>query len=41
MSLADKKNEGQIQLDGMENYRLLAQPMVEEISIIPQSTTIS
>ena len=42
MSLADKKNEGQIQLDNMEKYRPLAEPMVEETSrIIPQSTTIS
>jgi len=41
MSLADKKNKGEIQLDSMENYRPLAEPMVEEISIIPQSTTIS
>ena len=30
MSLADKKNEGQIQLDNMENYRPLAEAMVEE-----------
>ena len=39
MSLDDKKNEGQIQLDNMENCRL-AEPIVEETSIIPQSTTI-
>ena len=39
--LADKKNEEQIQLDNMENCRLLAEPMVEETSIIPQSTTFS
>jgi len=30
MSLADKKNEGHIQLDNMENYRPLAEAMVEE-----------
>jgi len=42
MWLADKKNEGQIQLDNMENYGPLAEPMVEETaSTIPQSTTIS
>ena len=41
MSLADKKNEGQIQLDNMENYRPLVELMVEETSIIPQNTTIS
>ena len=32
MSLADKKNEGQTQLDNMENYRPLAGPMVEQTS---------
>ena len=32
MSLADKKNEGQIQLDSMENHRPLAEPMVEQTS---------
>ena len=32
MSLVDKKNEGHIQLDNMENYRPLAEPMVEETS---------
>ena len=32
MSLADKKNEGQTQLDNMENYRPLAEPMVEQTS---------
>ena len=42
VSLADKKNEGQIQLDNMENYRpLVVELMVEETSIIPQNTTIS
>ena len=39
MSLADKENEGQIQIDNMESYRPFAEPMVEETSIIPQSTT--
>jgi len=32
MSLADKANEGQIQLDNIENYRPLAEPVVEETS---------
>jgi len=32
MSLADKKNEEQIQLDNMENYRPLAEPTVEQTS---------
>jgi len=41
MSLAEKKNEGQIQLDNMENYRPVAEPMVEDTSIIPQSTTFT
>ena len=32
MSLTDKINEGQIQLDNVEHYRPLAEPMVEETS---------
>jgi len=32
ISLADKKNEEQIQLDNMENYRPLAEPTVEQTS---------
>ena len=33
MSLADKKTEGQIQLDNIEHYRLLHESMVEETSV--------
>ena len=33
MSLADKKTEGQIQLDNIEHYRPLDEPMVEETSV--------
>ena len=33
MSLADKKTEGQIQLDNIEHYRPLNESMVEETSI--------
>ena len=33
MSLADKKTEGQIQLDNMEHYRPLDETMVEETSV--------
>ena len=32
MDLDDKKNEGQIRLDNMENYRPLEEPMVEDTS---------
>ena len=32
MSLTDKKNEGKTQLDNTENYRPLAEPMVEQTS---------
>ena len=33
MSLADKKTEGQIQLDNIEHYRPLDESMVEETSV--------
>jgi len=45
MSLAEKENERQIQLDNMENYRPLAEPMVKEMSrevqqLIAMTTTL-